>query len=68
MALAGIEAKKYHNESFFGYGTGLQIEDPNYLYLGNVTANKNVGAGASNYSMFSGFGKLNYTYDEKYLL
>lgn len=68
MALVGIESKKYHNESFFGYGTGLEIEDPNYLYLGNVTANKNVGAGASNYSMFSGFGKLNYTYDDKYLM
>lgn len=68
MALAGIESKKYHNESFSGYGTGLTIEDPNYLYLGNVTANKNVGAGASNYSMFSGFGKFNYTYDNKYLL
>ncbi len=67
MALAGVEAKRYHNESFFGYGTGLTIEDPNYLYLGNVTGNKNVGAGASNYSMFSGFGKLNYTYDNRYL-
>ena len=44
MALLGVEAKKYHNESFFGYGTGLEIEDPNYLYLENVTANKNVGA------------------------
>ena len=68
MALAGFESKKYHNENFFGYGTGLQIEDPNYLYLSNVTANKNVGAGASNYSMVSGFGKLNYTYDNKYLV
>ena len=67
MALIGVEAKKYHNESFYGYGTGLEIEDPNYLYLENVTANKNVGAGASNYSMFSGFGKLNYTYDGRYL-
>lgn len=67
MALVGIEAKKYHNESFFGYGTGLALEDPNYLYLGNVTSNKNVGAGASNYSMFSGFGKINYTFDERYL-
>ena len=33
MALLGVEAKKYHNESFFGYGTGLEIEVPNYLYL-----------------------------------
>ncbi|MGM9758953.1 MAG: SusC/RagA family TonB-linked outer membrane protein [Parabacteroides sp.] len=68
MALVGVESKKYHNESFFGYGTGLEIEDPNYLYLGNVTANKNVGAAASNYSMFSGFGKINYTFDDKYLV
>lgn len=68
MALLGVESKKYHNESFFGYGTGLTIEDPNYLYLGNVTAGKNVGAGASNYSMFSAFGKVNYNYDNKYLV
>lgn len=68
MALVGIESKKYHNESFFGYGTGLELETPDYLYLGNVTANKNVGAGASNYSMFSGFGKVNYAYDNRYLV
>ncbi len=68
MALIGIESKKYHNEWFNGYGEGLEIEDPNYLYLANVTSNKNVGAGASNYSMFSGFGKINYTFDNKYLL
>ncbi len=68
MALVGYESKKYHNESFFGYGTGLEIEDPNYIYLGNVTSGKNVGAGASNYSMFSGFGKFNYSFDNKYLL
>lgn len=68
MLLAGVESKRYHNESFFGYGTGLTIEDPNYIYLGNVTAGKNVGAGASNYSMFSGFGKVNYNYDSKYLV
>lgn len=67
MALAGVEAKRYHYESFFGYGTGLELEDPDYVYLGNVTGNKNVGAGASNYSMFSGFGKINYSYDNKYL-
>ena len=68
MALIGVEAKRYHNESFYGYGENLTIEDPNYLYLENVTSGKNVGAGASNYTMFSGFGKINYTYDERYLL
>ena len=67
MALVGVEAKKYHNESFYGYGTGLAIEELNDVYLEHVTSNKNVGAGASNYSMFSGFGKINYSWDDKYL-
>ncbi|WP_304589892.1 TonB-dependent receptor [uncultured Duncaniella sp.] len=68
MALIGVEAKRNHFEDMFGEGKGLEIEDPNYLYLGNVTANKNTGSGASNYSMFSVFGKINYTWDNKYLL
>lgn len=67
MALLGVEAKHNHFEDMFGEGKGLEIEDPNYLYLGNVTSNKNTGSGASNYSMFSLFGKINYTWDSKYL-
>lgn len=68
MALLGIESKRNHFEDMFGEGKGLEIENPDYLYLGNVTANKNTGSGASNYSMFSVFGKFNYTWDSKYLL
>ena len=67
MALVGVEAKHNHFEDMFGEGKGLEIEDENYLYLGNVTANKNTGSGASNYSMFSVFGKFNYAWDNKYL-
>ena len=67
MTLAGIEAKRNHFEDMFGEGKGLEIEDSNYLYLGNVTSNKNTGSGASNYSMFSFFGKVNYSWDNKYL-
>ena len=37
----------------FGYGTGLAVEDEDYIYLDGVTAGKNVGAGASNYGMVS---------------
>lgn len=68
MALLGIEAKRNHFEDMFGEGKGLEIEAPDYLYLGNVTSNKNTGSGASNYSMFSVFGKINYTWDNKYLV
>lgn len=67
MALAGVESKRYHYENLWGYGTGLAIEDPNYTYLSGVTAGQRVDSGASNYSMFSVFGKLNYSYDNRYL-
>ena len=68
MALLGIEAKRNHFEDMWGEGKGLEIEDSNYLYLGNTTVNRNTGSGASNYSMFSVFGKINYSWDNKYLI
>lgn len=68
MALVGIEAKHNHFEDMFAEGKGLDVEDRNFLYLGNTTTNRNLGSGASNYSMFSVFGKINYTWDNKYLL
>lgn len=66
-ALLAMEAKKNHSESLFGYGTGLAVEDEDYIYLDGVTAGKNVGASASNYAMVSYFGKVNYDYDGRYL-
>ncbi|NPD91808.1 SusC/RagA family TonB-linked outer membrane protein [Xylanibacter muris] len=68
MALLGIEAKRNHFEDMFGEGKGLELENTDYIYLSNVTANKNVGSGASNYSMFSVFGKMNYAWDNRYLV
>lgn len=68
MALVGIEAKRNHFEDMWGEGKGLELEDPNYLYLGNTTTNRNTGSGASNYSMWSLFGKINYSWDNKYLV
>ncbi len=67
MALLGIESKRNHFEDMYGKGKGLEVEDVDFLYLGNVTSAKEVGSGASNYSMFSVFGKLNYVFDNKYL-
>lgn len=66
--LLGFEAKKDYSESLQGYGTGLAIEDKNYLYLDAVTAGQMVGNNASTYAMLSGFGRINYSYDSKYLL
>lgn len=67
-ALLGTEAKKYNSKFESAYGTGLSVEDENYIYLDGVTAGQTVGGNASNYAMVSYFGKVNYTYDEKYLL
>lgn len=67
MALLGVEAKRYHFEEFWGWGDNLNLEDENYLYLNGVTSGKNVSAGASNYSMWSLFGKVNYSFDNRYL-
>lgn len=65
--LLATEAKKNHTESMFGYGTGLAVENLDYIYLSSVTAGKNVGADASNYGMISYFGKVNYDFDNRYL-
>ncbi len=67
MALVGVEAKRYHSEGFDARGEGLEFQDKDFLYLGNVTANRQVNSWASNYSMFSLFGKFNYAWDNKYL-
>lgn len=66
--LLGFEAKKDYSEHLNGYGTNLAIEDKNYLYLDGVTASQTVGNNASTYAMLSGFGRVNYSYDGKYLL
>ena len=68
MALVGIEAKRNHFEDMFGEGKGLEIEDPNYLYLGKVTANKNTGSRCIQLLYVLRFGKINYSWDNKYLL
>ena len=67
MALFGIESKRSHYEWMEGKGNNLAIEDENYWYLSNCSSGQTIASGASNYSMFSIFGKLNYVFDNKYL-
>ena len=51
-----------------GYGRGLVIEDLDYRYLDTVTEGKSVSNNASTYAMVSYFGKVNYAFDDKYLI
>ena len=66
--ILGSEAIKAEFESFYGSREGYIIEDPNYMYLSAGTENiQNGGTGAGN-SLYSLFSKLNYSFDDKYLL
>ena len=67
-ALLGMEAKKENGEHVQGYGRGLVIESLDYRYLDTVTEGKNVSNNASTYAMVSYFGKVNYDYDDRYLI
>ena len=66
-ALVGMEAKREQYNYLMGRGTGLRYEDPDYRYLNTVTSGKDVAGTANTYSMVSYFGKLNYSYDSRYL-
>ena len=65
-AVIGTEAKKENGEHLQGYGRGLVIEDLDYL--DTVTEGKSVSNNASTYAMVSYFGKVNYAFDDKYLI
>jgi TonB-linked SusC/RagA family outer membrane protein len=61
--VAGMSYNK--NSALSRYGHAEQL-DPNYLVLGNGT-NKTVDGNLIPYSFFGLFGRLNYSYDDKYL-
>ena len=65
--LAGMEAKRRKTELLLGYGTGMTIEDINYRYLNTTTSGARNEGIASKYSMVSYFGKVNYSFEGRYL-
>ncbi len=65
--LAGLEAKSYRTEYLTGKRTDFLIQTPEYLYLNAGAGTQTNTNGASEYAMFSQFGKISYNYKEKYL-
>ena len=66
--LAGMEAIKAQFVTFYGSREGYVIQDNNYMYLNSGTSKfLNGGGGAAN-SLLSYFGKLNYSFFDRYLL
>lgn len=66
-ALVGTEMYQHQDESFWASRQSLELEDPNYMYLDAGTGLKDNGGLASSYSLLSYFGKVNYSYADKYL-
>lgn len=68
QVLAGSEIIQFMSQGFFGSRQGYSLENIDYAYLDAGSANKdNGGSGAAN-SLLSYFGKVNYTFDNRYLL
>lgn len=67
--LVGTEAIRNYTHSFNASRLGFPSTDPNFRYLsaGSGSDQKNSGNGQE-WSLFSQFGKINYNYDERYLV
>ena len=66
----GTTSRRENAETLYGSNTGLVVNDPNMAYLNLAvdagTAKATGGAGRS--ALFSLFGRVNYSFDNKYLL
>ena len=65
--LGGTETKEYTSDWLSGSREGFLIEDQNYIYLNAGEGKQSNGGLGSTTRMFSVFGKVNYSYDNKYL-
>jgi TonB-linked SusC/RagA family outer membrane protein len=66
--LAGMESVQYYNEYFNASRVGFPYDEGNFRYLdaGDGSDQKNSGS-ASEWALFSYFGKINYDFDRRYL-
>jgi TonB-linked SusC/RagA family outer membrane protein len=65
--LLGQESIHYMNQNFYGSRQGYAVEDINYAYLDAGSSNILNGGNGGAYSLLSYFGKVNYSYADKYI-
>lgn len=65
--MVGTTAQESRGEYLGASGTNIPNESPNLWYLNNTTKNPTVGSSASESSMLSYFGRVQYSYSSKYL-
>ena len=66
--LAGSEAVQYSGSSLYGTRSEFFSTDINYLLLQNGSTQNNNSSSAYISTLFSLFGRLDYSYDDKYLM
>lgn len=66
-AVIGTEFYKEKDQSFYASREGFAIENTNYTYLDAGTGTKDNGGGAAENALMSYFGKVNYSYGNRYL-
>ena len=66
-ALIGTEMVYHGDESFYATRENFELQDPDYMYLSAGTGAAGNGGLASENTLLSYFGKVNYVYDSKYL-
>lgn len=65
--LGGFSTEEYEGQSLTGFRSNLINQDLPYLNIGDASTMTNSG-GISQWSMVSFYSRINYQYDEKYLL
>lgn len=66
--LAGVELFKENNIDFSAYREGFEVETPEFMWP-DMGTGKSVSSGtATGYALLSYFGKVNYSYNDRYLV
>jgi len=65
--MAGHEQIKIINQNFSGSRQGLALENIDYAYLSAGTTLKDNAGGGANSALLSYFGKVNYSFNDRYL-
>ena len=66
-AMLGVEFNRQDDKWFSGYKEDFMILNPDYMWPNAGVGTALSYGGASGYSLLSYFGKVNYTYDDKYM-
>lgn len=66
-AMAGVELNRQNDTNLSAYKEDFIILNPDYMWPDAGTGTAQSYGGGSGYSLVSYFGKLNYTYDDKYM-